>query len=94
MLLLYFSLGNKDARSSNCIRQHSTRSIRLQLVYMLFDVYFQNCQNKTILEIATELNSLQEKGAKGQLGLNDLTGGTFTISNIGIVSIIIWSIKT
>lgn len=49
--------------------------------------YFQNIQNKTILEIAQELNKLQEKGLNGQLGLNDLSGGTFTISNIGIVSL-------
>lgn len=47
---------------------------------------FQNVQNKSILEIARELNALQEKGSKGQLGLNDLTGGTFTLSNIGAVS--------
>lgn len=39
-----------------------------------------------MLQIARELNVLQEKGAKGQLGLSELTGGTFTISNIGIVS--------
>ncbi|KAG6448586.1 lipoamide acyltransferase component of branched-chain alpha-keto acid dehydrogenase complex, mitochondrial [Manduca sexta] len=45
----------------------------------------KNVQNKSILEIARELNELQEKGSKGQLGLNDLSGGTFTISNIGIV---------
>lgn len=45
-------------------------------------------QNKTILEIARELNSLQEKGTKGQLGLAEISGGTFTLSNIGIVSII------
>ncbi|CAH0749751.1 unnamed protein product [Diatraea saccharalis] len=47
----------------------------------------KNVQNKSILEIARELNTLQEKGVKGQLGLNDLSGGTFTISNIGIVSV-------
>ncbi|XP_034824224.1 lipoamide acyltransferase component of branched-chain alpha-keto acid dehydrogenase complex, mitochondrial [Maniola hyperantus] len=45
----------------------------------------KNVQNKSIFEIAVELNSLQEKGLKSQLGLNELTGGTFTISNIGIV---------
>ncbi|XP_059062119.1 lipoamide acyltransferase component of branched-chain alpha-keto acid dehydrogenase complex, mitochondrial [Achroia grisella] len=45
----------------------------------------KNVQNKNILEIARELNVLQNKGSQGQLGLNDLTGGTFTISNIGIV---------
>lgn len=47
---------------------------------------FQNVQNKNIIELARELNSLQEKGSKGQFGFNDLSGGTFTISNIGIVS--------
>ncbi|XP_023948458.2 lipoamide acyltransferase component of branched-chain alpha-keto acid dehydrogenase complex, mitochondrial [Bicyclus anynana] len=45
----------------------------------------RNVQRKSIFEIAVELNSLQEKGLKGQLGLNELTGGTFTISNIGII---------
>ncbi|KAL0892236.1 hypothetical protein ABMA27_015421 [Loxostege sticticalis] len=45
----------------------------------------KNVQNKSILEIARELNILQERGTKGQLGLSDISGGTFTISNIGIV---------
>ncbi|CAG9127021.1 unnamed protein product [Plutella xylostella] len=45
----------------------------------------KNVEQKSILEIAQDLMNLQEKGSKGQLGLNDLTGGTFTISNIGIV---------
>nr|AIN34710.1 fatty alcohol acetyltransferase [Agrotis segetum] len=45
----------------------------------------KNVQAKTILEVARELNTLQEKGSKGQLGLSELTGGTFTLSNIGIV---------
>ncbi|CAG5040000.1 unnamed protein product [Parnassius apollo] len=45
----------------------------------------KNVQQKSILEIARELNILQEKGLKGQLGLNDISGGTFTLSNIGIV---------
>ncbi|XP_045493614.1 lipoamide acyltransferase component of branched-chain alpha-keto acid dehydrogenase complex, mitochondrial [Colias croceus] len=45
----------------------------------------KNVQNKKIVDIAKELNMLQEKGAKGQLGLSDISGGTFTISNIGIV---------
>ncbi|KAJ8732677.1 hypothetical protein PYW07_015276 [Mythimna separata] len=45
----------------------------------------KNVQSKTILDIARDLNTLQEKGLKGQLGLNELTGGTFTLSNIGII---------
>ncbi|XP_050682364.1 lipoamide acyltransferase component of branched-chain alpha-keto acid dehydrogenase complex, mitochondrial [Leptidea sinapis] len=45
----------------------------------------KNVQNKSIIEISHDLNHFQEKGAKGQLGLSDISGGTFTISNIGIV---------
>lgn len=43
-------------------------------------------QHLTILEIASELNRLQDLGNKAQLGTADLTGGTFTLSNIGSVS--------
>ncbi|KPP66334.1 alpha-keto acid dehydrogenase complex, mitochondrial-like, partial [Scleropages formosus] len=46
----------------------------------------KNVQALSIFEIAAELNRLQALGAMGQLGTADLTGGTFTISNIGSVS--------
>lgn len=39
----------------------------------------------SVLQIAQELNRLQELGRHGQLGTNDLSGGTFTLSNIGSV---------
>lgn len=42
----------------------------------------------TIVEIAQELNRLQELGKKGQLGTSDLSGGTFTLSNIGSVCVL------
>lgn len=58
----------------------------IRYLLILIIPLLQNAQNKSILEIARELNILQEKGMKRQLGLNDLSGGTFTISNIGIVS--------
>lgn len=57
------------------------------IVIYWYTFCFQNVQSKTIIEIARDLNTLQEKGLKGQLGLNELTGGTFTLSNIGIVSL-------
>lgn len=46
----------------------------------------KNVQNLSVLDIARELNRLQAFGKKSSLSLNDLTGGTFSISNIGIVS--------
>ncbi|XP_075038637.1 lipoamide acyltransferase component of branched-chain alpha-keto acid dehydrogenase complex, mitochondrial [Mixophyes fleayi] len=45
----------------------------------------KNIQVRSIFEIAAELNRLQSLGATGQLGATDLTGGTFTLSNIGSI---------
>lgn len=48
----------------------------------------KNVQMLSVFEIALELNRLQALGVSGQLGTTDLTGGTFTLSNIGSVSVI------
>lgn len=45
----------------------------------------KNVQNLSILEISKEMNRLQDSGSKGQLKLDDLNGGTFTLSNIGAI---------
>lgn len=46
----------------------------------------KNVQLLSIFQVAQELNRLQALGAAGQLGSADLSGGTFTLSNIGSVS--------
>lgn len=46
----------------------------------------KNVQACSVFEVASELNRLQNLGSANQLGTNDLTGGTFTLSNIGTVS--------
>lgn len=48
----------------------------------------KNVQMLSLFEIATELNRLQALGVSRQLGTTDLTGGTFTLSNIGSVSVV------
>ncbi|XP_043941711.1 lipoamide acyltransferase component of branched-chain alpha-keto acid dehydrogenase complex, mitochondrial isoform X2 [Protopterus annectens] len=45
----------------------------------------KNVQSLSIFEIAAELNRLQTLGSTGQLGTTELTGGTFTLSNIGTI---------
>ncbi|XP_037618843.1 LOW QUALITY PROTEIN: lipoamide acyltransferase component of branched-chain alpha-keto acid dehydrogenase complex, mitochondrial [Sebastes umbrosus] len=45
----------------------------------------KNVQLLSIFQIAQELNRLQVLGAAGQLGTNELSGGTFTLSNIGSI---------
>ncbi|XP_045616582.2 lipoamide acyltransferase component of branched-chain alpha-keto acid dehydrogenase complex, mitochondrial isoform X1 [Procambarus clarkii] len=42
-------------------------------------------QGLTLLEVAAELNRLQDLGSRGALQTQDITGGTFTLSNIGSI---------
>merc|ERR1712141_71966 len=42
-------------------------------------------QNLSVFEIALELNRLQDLGLRGKLPSSDLTGGTFSLSNIGSI---------
>merc|ERR1712110_590721 len=42
-------------------------------------------QNLSVFEIALELNRLQQLGVAGKLSTSDLTGGTFSLSNIGSI---------
>ena len=46
----------------------------------------KNVQSLSVMEIAAELNRLQALGAAGKLGTAELSGGTFSLSNIGSVS--------
>jgi 2-oxoisovalerate dehydrogenase E2 component (dihydrolipoyl transacylase) len=39
----------------------------------------------SVLEIAEELNRLQDLGSRGKLGAADLKDGTFSLSNIGSI---------
>uniref|UniRef100_H3CGJ9 Dihydrolipoamide acetyltransferase component of pyruvate dehydrogenase complex n=1 Tax=Tetraodon nigroviridis TaxID=99883 RepID=H3CGJ9_TETNG len=45
----------------------------------------KNVQLLSVFQLAQELNRLQALGAAGQLGSADLSGGTFTLSNIGSI---------
>src|SRR5208337_51384 len=43
----------------------------------------QNTNNKTVREINAEINELAEKAKANQLTIENLTGGTFTVTNLG-----------
>ncbi|XP_060933983.1 lipoamide acyltransferase component of branched-chain alpha-keto acid dehydrogenase complex, mitochondrial [Limanda limanda] len=45
----------------------------------------KNVQLLSVFEIAQELTRLQALGSAGQLGTSELSGGTFTLSNIGSI---------
>ena len=44
-----------------------------------------HCESRSIYDIAYELNRLQAMGAQNKLGADELTGGSFTLSNIGVI---------
>ena len=43
----------------------------------------KDVQAKSLLEVAMDLERLQTAAAAGKLGVDDLKGGTFSLSNIG-----------
>ncbi|GMT17024.1 hypothetical protein PFISCL1PPCAC_8321, partial [Pristionchus fissidentatus] len=45
----------------------------------------KHCEQRTIFEIAAELDRLTEAARRQQLSREDLSGGTFTLSNIGAI---------
>ena len=49
----------------------------------------KNVQNMTVLDIAQEMSRLMALGEQGKLGQDDITGGTFSLSNIGSVRCLI-----
>ncbi len=44
----------------------------------------KNCEQKSILQLAKEMKDLGEKAMADKLSLNEITGGTFTITNAGM----------
>lgn len=53
----------------------------------------KSVQNLSISEIARELNRLQKLGKKSSIPLTDISGGTFSLSNIGVVSQNLYELK-
>lgn len=49
----------------------------------------KNVQELSLLEVAKEMNRLHELGRNGALRQEDLSDGTFTLSNIGAVSVLL-----
>ena len=43
----------------------------------------KNCQNKTVKELNIELSNIADKAKKGNLDINDISGGSITISSLG-----------
>lgn len=87
-LLQYPELNALVNEKSECVdvkKEHNI-SLAMDTLEGLVVPNIKNVQNLSVFDIAKELNRLQALGKKSSIPPNDLTGGTFSISNIGIVS--------
>jgi 2-oxoisovalerate dehydrogenase E2 component (dihydrolipoyl transacylase) len=88
MALLRYPVINSsmDEKMENVIYKSSHNiSIAMDTPGGLVVPNVKNCEQKSIWEIAAELNRLQENGSRQQLSREDLNGGTFALSNVGIL---------
>ena len=56
-------------------------------MFDLLTPVIRNAESKGILTIASEMKKLKDKVTNNQLDREDLLGGTFTISNLGMYGI-------
>ena len=49
---------------------------------------YRKKKKKGLTEISTELRNLSEKARRGSLSLDDISGGTFTITNLGSYGVV------
>uniref|UniRef100_A0A182P7W6 Dihydrolipoamide acetyltransferase component of pyruvate dehydrogenase complex n=1 Tax=Anopheles epiroticus TaxID=199890 RepID=A0A182P7W6_9DIPT len=74
-----------EAAESVIYKSYHNISVAMQTPQGLVVPNVKHVEQKSILQIAHELNALQERGAKGALTPNDFANGTFALSNIGII---------
>ncbi|XP_058063250.1 lipoamide acyltransferase component of branched-chain alpha-keto acid dehydrogenase complex, mitochondrial [Anopheles bellator] len=74
-----------ESSESIVYKAYHNISVAMQTPQGLVVPNVKNVEQKSVLQIATELNVLQERGAKGALTPNDFANGTFALSNIGII---------
>uniref|UniRef100_A0AAY4A9Q5 2-oxoacid dehydrogenase acyltransferase catalytic domain-containing protein n=1 Tax=Denticeps clupeoides TaxID=299321 RepID=A0AAY4A9Q5_9TELE len=68
------------------VKRLSQHNIAMDTAQGLLVADIKNVQVLSIFDSAVALNGLQNLGSVGQLGTADLTGGAFTLSNIGSVT--------
>nr|CAH8819148.1 unnamed protein product [Trichobilharzia regenti] len=75
-----------DEKHENIIyKQNHNIGIAMDTKNGLIVPTIKSVQNLSIVQIAEEINRLQQLGLEGKLSLTDLEGGTFTLSNIGSI---------
>jgi 2-oxoisovalerate dehydrogenase E2 component (dihydrolipoyl transacylase) len=86
-LAAYPSLNATTAPDMSSVTRHGAHNIGVAMDSPsgLVVPVIRDCQDRSVFEIAAELNRLQTAVMAGKVDSKDLQGGTFTLSNIGSV---------
>lgn len=86
-LLKYPRINSRISEDKESIIEHAAHNIGVAMDTPrgLLVPVIKNVQDKSVIEIAAELVSLQELGSNNKLGEKHLSGATFTLSNIGVI---------
>lgn len=76
---------NDEACTEYTLKASHNIGVAVQTAQGLLVPNVKNVQDKSVLDVARDLADLQALGHEGKLTTENLTGGTFTISNIGAV---------
>jgi pyruvate dehydrogenase E2 component (dihydrolipoamide acetyltransferase) len=86
-LLRYPNLNASFAESALRLSEEINISIGVALPEGLIAPTLYHCDRKSLWEIATESKALSERARSGHLRPEDLANGTFTISNLGMFDV-------
>lgn len=74
-----------DERGEIIVKKYYNIGLAVDAGEALVVPYIKDADKKSIVELAREIRSLADKARKGELTLDDVSGGTFTITNIGSI---------
>jgi pyruvate dehydrogenase E2 component (dihydrolipoamide acetyltransferase) len=80
-----FNANIDDERNELVIKKYYNIGIATATEQGLLVPVIKDADKKGILELAKEIEDLSERARQGKLKVEEVTGGTFTITNIGIL---------
>lgn len=79
----YLNASLDEPKQEIVLKRYCNIGVAVDTEKGLFTPVVKDCHQKTIFQIAKELDELANKAKAGQIEASNLQGGTFTVTNIG-----------
>jgi len=79
----HFNSSLNNEHDAIIIKKYINVGIAVDTIKGLVVPIIKNCEKKSIKELNIELSELADKAKNGKLGINDISGGSITISSLG-----------